>query len=121
MISLGDLFDGGRQAKLSPEESFQRRDEEMLRAAIVIKPILKTEGFRLVKELIESRRREIGSMALEDETKPKDWWKGYHAGVNSLHEMLESIFQEAERVKEELDVESWASERMKTSGGDLSI
>lgn len=122
MMSFSDLF-GRRedQAPVSPEENFSRVDEDLMNAAKVLKPLLKTEGYKLLVSLIQDRRREIATMALEDETMTKDWWKGFHAGAGSLEEIIGHVARHALAAEEERGVDREALERMPTSGGDFSV
>jgi len=125
MNLLRDFFGGHEREEdlpVSPEEGFSRVDEDLIHAAEVLKPLLKTEGYRLLESLVQHRRREIATMALEDETdRSRDWWKGYHEGANSLAVMLEHISSQSSSAEEEKGIERVASDKMPSSGGDFSI
>ena len=120
-MNFSDFFSRHEDGPVTPEEEFVRVDEDLMKAAEALKPFVQTPAFKILVELVQSRRREVATQALEDETRTKDWWKGYHSGTGSLDELVKAVISQAEIAHEERGTDEEASERMPSAGGDFSI
>lgn len=79
-------------SRYSPQQLVQVRD--------ALRALTGSPGWTVFMAFIKNREQEIGMRALDDETKPKDYWKGFRdgckieTGVNELLQYAEETVEE---------------------------
>jgi hypothetical protein len=77
-------------------------DEERVELAADFKSLLQNRGFRKFLALLERRALHVGNAALNDDTRPKDFWIGFREGATGIGEEVKGIIEAGDELKLEI-------------------